>query len=177
MEVMNAVAVAIVLGGVSANAAQILTHINPWQKAGCIPELIKVILHHSWPWWHSLLFYAIIATARLELDALKNSVCERDLKKITSILLSYSALWRRPFDYLADYMYLLLHGVDVFKIILCRTTTTTSVLGTAPFSACPAGLLITMETCARLQCATRSACTTRDKVTCSVCNQRAYSNL
>lgn len=38
---MNAVAVAIVLGGVSANAAQILTHINPWQKAGCIPELIK----------------------------------------------------------------------------------------------------------------------------------------
>ena len=41
--VMNAVAVAIVLGGVStARAAQILTHINPWQKAGCIPELIKV---------------------------------------------------------------------------------------------------------------------------------------
>ena len=54
MEVMNAVAVAIVLGGVSANAAQILTHINPWQKAGCIPELIKVISHHPrhslrWP--------------------------------------------------------------------------------------------------------------------------------
>ena len=39
---MNAVAVAIVLGGVSTHAAQILTHINPWQKAGCIPELIKV---------------------------------------------------------------------------------------------------------------------------------------
>ena len=49
-EVMNAVAVAIVLGGVSTDAAQILTHINPWQKAGCIPELIKVsnvIVHHS----------------------------------------------------------------------------------------------------------------------------------
>ena len=53
IEVMNAVAVAIVLGGVSTHAAQILTHINPWQKAGCIPELIKVsnvILHHSLHW-------------------------------------------------------------------------------------------------------------------------------
>ena len=52
-EVMNAVAIAIVLGGVSTHAAQILTHINPWQKAGCIPELIKVsnvIVHHSRHW-------------------------------------------------------------------------------------------------------------------------------
>lgn len=41
---MYAVAVAIVLCGVSStHAAQILTRINPWQKAGCIPELIKVI--------------------------------------------------------------------------------------------------------------------------------------
>ena len=66
---MNAVAVVIALGGVTTHAAQILTHINPWQKAGCIPELIKVILHHSWR-WHSLPLYSKIATARL--DAVRN---------------------------------------------------------------------------------------------------------
>ena len=58
-------------------------------------------------------------------------------------------------------------SVNEFKNLnLCRTLhldmqDTTSVPGTAPYSACPAGLA--MKTCARLLCATRSARTIRDK--------------